>query len=138
MMTSVGNASGRFHVGKIVGLANPMLARDFRQYYSVSADGALRVQQEARISEHNGCTVRCHSRTNRSRRREAPRPCWFISGVCVCGSKCFNSTSRYAQLQEYSAIEFALRRGIVDFVRLTAANHRFDGTAVTCCKGESS
>ena len=74
--------------GQIVGLANPMLARDFRQYYlewcsspAFRGGCALRVQQEARISEHKGCIVRCHSRTNRSRRREAPQPCWFISGA---------------------------------------------------------
>ena len=119
MMTSVGNASGRFHVGKLWVSPIPCSRGIFVNIIwngvpvqRFAAGGALRVQQEARISEHNGYTVRCHSRTNRSRRREAPQ-CWSIFGVCVCGSKCFNSTSRYAQLQEYSAIEFALRRGIL-------------------------
>jgi hypothetical protein len=82
------------------------LAGDPRGWHPASA-------QEARISEHNGCTVRCHSHTNRSRRREVSQPCWFISGVCVLRFQMFNSTGRYAQLQEYPAIEFALRRGIL-------------------------
>src|SRR5262249_15278352 len=37
-----------------------------------------------------------------------PKRDCLISGVFACGSKFFNSTSRYAQLQEYFAIEFAV------------------------------
>jgi hypothetical protein len=81
--------------GQIVGLANPMFARDFRQYYSgmVFQSSVSRrmapcecLKKLATASTMVVLVAATRAPTGPTGEKP-PQPFWFISGVCVCGSK---------------------------------------------------